>query len=171
MGCDIMARRAHPLKTIGCRLLAVNFYIEAIHWPAEFTFDHEEKIGALAKAGCPEEVLPHRGGRPYLWETVLIKADGKLCIAMIDRAQGSPLLQAWGFAKRYFQCLKRASNAVRLLVVVNSEARERRYRQVATHPKLQKFVWGGSATCLAPYRVQLPVPFIHSVAKFRREKR
>src|SRR5207244_9128295 len=60
LGTDLMARRAHPVETVRCRLLAVNFYLEARAWPAEFIFDHDGNITALQKSGCPVEALPQR---------------------------------------------------------------------------------------------------------------
>src|SRR5262249_10240127 len=63
VGFDLMARRRHTRLTISCRLLGVNFYLEAKAWPAEFTFTHSEKITTLNAAGCPTDSLPHIGGR------------------------------------------------------------------------------------------------------------
>src|SRR5216110_1579276 len=94
VGSDLMARRRHTPPTIRCKLLGVNFYLEARAWPAEFTFAHLEKITALNAAGCPTDALPHVGGRPYLWQEFLLRrADGKLCVAAVDRPDNTPKYQ------------------------------------------------------------------------------
>jgi hypothetical protein len=41
LGTDLMARRIHPVETVRWRLVAVNFYVEASSWPAEFIFEHD----------------------------------------------------------------------------------------------------------------------------------
>src|SRR5439155_6275387 len=66
VGADLMARRRHTPPTIRCRLLGVNFYLEAKAWPGEFRLPHSEKMALLNGAGCPTEALPHIGGQPYL---------------------------------------------------------------------------------------------------------
>ena len=48
---DLMARRHHPIETVRNRLLAVNFYLEALGWPAAFVLDHEEKVAAFRDCG------------------------------------------------------------------------------------------------------------------------
>jgi hypothetical protein len=76
---DSKARRAHSLATVEARLLAVNFYLEARGWPAEFILDHEQKMATFRDTGCPSGALPQRGGKPYLWEDfVLWLADGRI---------------------------------------------------------------------------------------------
>jgi transposase-like protein len=47
LGADLSARREHTLETVRTRLLTVNFYLEAIHWPVEFLLDHKQKISKL----------------------------------------------------------------------------------------------------------------------------
>src|SRR5262249_21427133 len=82
---DSRARRLHVLGTVQARVLAVSFYLEAIRWPAEFIFDHAEKVAALTRAGCPEYVLPQRRHRPYLWEHFVIPTgEDPLTLAPFD---------------------------------------------------------------------------------------
>src|SRR6185312_11542557 len=60
MGADLSARREHVAETVRTRLLTVNFYLEAIRWPVEFVFDHQQKVSRLAKLGCETALLPER---------------------------------------------------------------------------------------------------------------
>src|SRR5205814_6506642 len=53
VGTDTSARRPHCIDIVRSRLAAVSFYLEAKKWPADFIFEHEEKIAAFAKIGCP----------------------------------------------------------------------------------------------------------------------
>src|SRR5256885_1964320 len=48
-GADLSARREHANETIRTRLLTVNFFLEALRWPVEFVFDHQQKISKLTK--------------------------------------------------------------------------------------------------------------------------
>jgi hypothetical protein len=48
LGADLAARREHALETIRTRLLTVNFYLEAIRWPVEFIFDHQQEVARLS---------------------------------------------------------------------------------------------------------------------------
>jgi hypothetical protein len=73
MGADLAARRQHANETIRTRLLTVNFYLEAIRWPVEFVFDHQQKISKLWKLGCQPALLPERAGKPYLWQDILLQ--------------------------------------------------------------------------------------------------
>jgi len=106
-GADRRARRTHRPKTIVNRLLAVDFYLDACDWPAEFVFDHEMKITALTQRGCPLNAIPHRGGRPYLWEEFfLCVGDGGIAIALVDDQQRSPFSQSKRLAERFFPMLR-----------------------------------------------------------------
>ena len=99
---DRRARWSHNAETVLNRLLAVDFYLEARGWPAEFAFDHDVKVATLLDDGCPRNAVPHRGGHPYLWEElVLWLAGGRIVIAVVDRQHHSPFWQLWGFAKRF----------------------------------------------------------------------
>src|SRR5512146_2994681 len=85
MGADLAARREHANETIRTRLLAVNFYLEALRWPVEFVFDHRQKLSRLCNIGCEPVLFPHRRGRPYLWQDILLqRPSGDLILAMVD---------------------------------------------------------------------------------------
>src|SRR5215469_9235334 len=55
---DRRARRPHAPKTVLNRLLAMDFYLDARGWPAEFVFDHEMKITTFTQRGCPLKCYP-----------------------------------------------------------------------------------------------------------------
>jgi hypothetical protein len=61
---DLNARRPHPIETVRNRLLGMSFYLEVRGWPAEFVFDHEQKIALFLEHACPLPVLPQRSGQP-----------------------------------------------------------------------------------------------------------
>ena len=91
---DRRARRPHRPETLLNRLLAVDFYLDACGWPAEFIFDHEMKVTTLTAGGCPMSAIPHHGGEPYLWEEfILWLGDGRVAVALEDDHQRSPLSQ------------------------------------------------------------------------------
>src|SRR2546429_4022731 len=60
IGTDSRARRPHAIHDVRWRLAVVSFYLEAKKWPADFFFQNDEKIAALAKIGCPRHLLPQR---------------------------------------------------------------------------------------------------------------
>jgi hypothetical protein len=158
VGLDLMARRPHTRPTIHCRLLGVNFYLEARAWPAEFTFAHSEKITALNAAGCPTDALPHVGGRPYLWQDFLLRrADGKLCVATVDRPDNTPKYQTRTLTERYGEVLEHIPFEFRLIVVVGSEGRARLYRKWAAQPIAGRF----TQDTLKPYQVRTPIPQVN----------
>src|SRR5215831_16861656 len=143
VGVDMTARRPRPVETLRWRLLCVNFYLEARTWPAKFVFDNEEKIAAFATIGCPRQVLPQRGGRPYLWEDfVLDPHDGTLCVSWVDRPHSSHFLQALGLVQRFANCRLHAGQRLSLVIAVTSEARQRRYARAAEHSKVVKYAHG-----------------------------
>jgi hypothetical protein len=158
VGFDLMARRRHTPLTIRCKLLGVNFYLEAKAWPAEFSFPHSEKIRLLNAAGCPGDALPHVGGRPYLWKEFLFrKTDGTLCVAAVDRADNTPKYQTRTLTERYGGVLEHIASEFRLIVVVGSEGRARLYRKWAAQPIAGQF----SQQTLKPYQVRTPIPQIN----------
>jgi hypothetical protein len=158
VGADLMARRRHTRMTIWCKLLAVNFYLEAKAWPAEFTFPHSQKITLLNAAGCPTDALPHVGGRPYLWQEFLLRrADGKLCIAAVDRPDNTGKYQTRTLTQRYSGVLEHIPTEFRLIVVVGSEGRSRLYRKWATQPIAGRF----TQDTLKPYQVRTPIPQVN----------
>jgi hypothetical protein len=163
LGTDLMARRAHPVETVRCRLLSVNFFLEASDWPAEFIFDHDEKIAALQKIGCPAEALPQRRGQPYLWEGfVLDLHDESLCLSIVDRVHSSALIQTLGFVKRFSECRRHLRQHLTMVVAVGSDARQRMYSKIAKHPKIQQYLHGVSEA-ISPYRVSMSVPHIGAI--------
>ena len=160
LGTDLMARRVHHVEIVRWRLLAVNFYLEARNWPAEFILDHDGKVAALQRIGCPVDALPQRKGQPYLWQAFILDLhDGGLCISIIDRADCNAFLQALGFVRRFAQCRQSVGERLSLVVAVNSEARRRLYLKAARHTKVQKHAHG-AAESVSTYRVSLPVPSI-----------
>jgi hypothetical protein len=157
-GLDLMARRRHTRLTIRCRLLGVNFYLEARAWPAQFTFPHSEKITVLNAAGCPTDALPHVGGRPYLWQDFLLqRADGTLCLAAVDRPDNTPKYQTRTLTQRYSGVLEHTVSEFRLIVVVGSEGRVRLYRKWAAEPIAGRF----TQLTLKPYLVRTPIPQVN----------
>ena len=158
IGVDLMARRRHTSPTIRCKLLGVNFYLEAKAWPAEFTFAHSEKITVLNAAGCPTDALPHVGGHPYLWQEFLLRrADGKVCIAAVDRPENTPKYQTRTLTERYGGVLECLPAEFRLIVVVGSEGRARLYRKWAAQPIAGRF----TQHTLKPYQVRTPIPQVN----------
>jgi hypothetical protein len=158
VGVDLMARRRHTHPTIRCKLLGVNFYLEAKAWPADFTFAHSEKIKFLNAAGCPTEALPHAGGRPYLWQEFLLRrTDGKLCVAAVDRPDNTPKYQTRTLTERYGGVLEHIASDFRLIVVVGSEGRARLYRKWAAQPIAGRF----TQDTLKPYQVRTPIPQVN----------
>jgi hypothetical protein len=152
---DRRARRTHDAETVLNRLLAATFYLEARGWPAEFVFDHEVKVATLLDEGCPRDALPHRGGRPYLWEEfVLWLADGRIGITIVDRHDRSPFGQLWGFAKRFGRLVLSLGDRLELQVVTGSEARYRLYCRVARYRALQKLAPPGLRITIKLYQVQ-----------------
>ncbi len=158
VGADLMARRRHPSPTIRCKLLGVNFYLEAKAWPAEFTFPHSKKIALLNAAGCRTDALPHVGGRPYLWQEFLLRrADGMLCVAAVDRPDNTPKYQTRTLTERYSGVLEHIPSEFRLIVVVGSEGRARLYRKWAAQPIAGRF----TQVTLKPYQVRTPIPQVN----------
>jgi hypothetical protein len=158
IGADLMARRRHTALTVRCKLLSVNFYLEAKAWPAEFRLPHSEKIALFNDAGCPTEALPHLGGQPYLWqELVLLRVDGRVCAAAVDRAHDSVMYQVRTLARRYSQVLEHLPSDFGLIVVVASEGRYRLYRKWAARPIARPF----TQDTLQPYQVKAPIPQVN----------
>jgi hypothetical protein len=163
MGTDTSARRSHAIETVRWRLAAVSFYLEAKKWPADFIFDHEGKIAALAKIGCSRQLLPHRGGQPYLWDDLILDPhDGGLCVSIVDRQHWSAFLQFLGFVKRFAACRPLAGERLSLTVAVCSEARRRLYERAARHPRLVEHSKGAPEPATA-YLLSMPIPNIRTM--------
>ncbi len=155
VGSDLMARRQRTPLTIRCKLLGVNFYLEAKAWPADFILDHAKKIALLKGVGCPTEALPHIGGQPYLWqEFVLRRADGTICVAAVDRAHDTAKYQTRTLAQRYASVLEHLPAQFRLIVAVATERRHQLYRKWAAEPIARPF----THNTLQPYRVKALLP-------------
>jgi hypothetical protein len=158
VGSDLMARRRHTPPTIRCRLLGVNFYLEAKARRAEFVLPHPEKIAVFNAAGCPTEELPHFRGQPYLWqEFVLKRADGTICVAAVDRAHDTVMYQTRTLARRYARVLEHLSSEFGLIVAVATEHRCQLYRKWAARPIARPF----TQHTLQPYQVKAPIPQVH----------
>ncbi|HLH06115.1 MAG TPA: hypothetical protein VKW78_02650 [Terriglobales bacterium] len=167
MGTDLSSRRQHVNETIHTRLLTVNFYLEAILWPVEFVFDHQQKISKLMKLGCEPALFPQRGQhgrRPYLWEDILLqRPSGELVLTMVDHSDRMCSYQLHSFLKKFAPNL--GLDELRLMVAVGSERRERLFRQQLSHPRLQRLLDEQGITMplreiLTIYRVQRAVPVV-----------
>jgi hypothetical protein len=167
MGTDLSARREHANETIRTRLLTVNFYLEAIRWPVEFVFDHQQKISRLTKLGCETALFPQRGQRsrrPYLWEDILLqRPSGELVLTMVDHLDRMSSYQLNSFLKKFAPNL--GLDKLRLMAAVGSERRERLFRQQLNHPRLQRLLDEQGVTMplremLTIYRVRRAVPVV-----------
>ena len=155
VGSDLMARRRHTPATIRCKLLGVNFYLEAKAWPADFVLDYAKKIALLNDAGCPTEALPHFRGRPYLWqEFILLPRDRGVCVAAVDRGHDTVMYQTSTLARRYGKVLECLPTQFRLIVAVASNHRAELYRKWAAQPIARPF----THNTLQPYRVKALLP-------------
>jgi hypothetical protein len=158
---DSSARRTHAFATVQARLLAVNFYLEARQWPAEFILDHEQKMATFRDASCPSGALPERGGEPYLWEDfVLWLADGRIGVATVDQPYPSAFSQLRLFVRRFHSLLPYMQNELQLLIATGNEHRTRLYARLLRHPVLRKISQVKLETAIKPYRVRTPVPTI-----------
>lgn len=164
MGADLSARREHVNETIRTRLLTVNFYLEAIRWPVEFVFDHQQKISKLMKLGCESALFPQRGHRPYLWEDILLqRPSGDFVLTMVDHFDRTSSYQLHSFLKRFAPNL--GLDQLRLMVAVGSEQRERLFSRLLNHTRLQRLLEEQGITMplrqmLTIYRVQRAVPVV-----------
>jgi hypothetical protein len=161
LGRDSRTRRPHTLSTVEARLLAVNFYLEARGWPAEFIFDHEQKVATFRDADCPSAALPKRGGKPYLWEDFILRlADGRIGVATVDQPQPSAFSQLRQFARRFQPLLQYMQNELQLLIATGSQHRTQLYGRLLHHPVLRNIGQVKLETAIKPYRVRTPMPTI-----------
>jgi hypothetical protein len=155
VGSDLMARRRHTPPTVRCKLLGVNFYLEAKDWPADIILDHAKKIALLNDAGCPTEALPHFRGRPCLWqEFILLRTDRRVCAAALDRGHDTVMYQTKTLARRYAGVLNHLPSQFRLIVAVANGHRAELYRKWAAQPIARPF----THDTLQPYRVKALLP-------------
>ena len=139
MGVDLAARREHANETIRTRLLTVNFYLEAIHWPVEFIFDHKQKIARLSQLGCEPALFPGRRGRPHLWQDlVLQRPSGEVVLAMVDHLGRHSYHQLYRLLKRFAPNF--GPEELKFMVVVGSEHRERLFRPQFNHTRLKRLL-------------------------------
>jgi len=152
---DRHARRAHDAVRILSRLLAVSFYLEARLWPADFAFDHQRKINMFFYEGCPLNALPQRGGKPYLWEELVLWHDyNRIGVAIVDDQQRSPLSQLKGFARSFSRLVACLKDRLRMLVVTGSDTRHQFYCRLVHHSAVIGFSPPGFAITIEPYRVR-----------------
>jgi hypothetical protein len=145
----------------------VNFYLEAVRWPVQFVFDHQRKIARFRDFGCEIGLLPQRGGKPYLWQDLILqRPSGDLVVARVDHFGWSSYLQFYRLLQRFAPSLRLIQDELKLLVVVASERRLRRFRSLLDRPRLQRLVAdvpNGMAGAVKLYRVQRSVPVIGSL--------
>ena len=162
-GADSRARKPHAIHEVRWRLAAVSFYLEARKWPADFFFQHDEKIAALAKVGCSRQLLPQRGGQPYVWEEFILDAhDDGVSVALVDRPHWTAFLQLLHFVTRFAPCRARAGERLTLIVAVASEARQRLYERAARHHRVIEHS-KGAAEPASLYKVSTPTPNIRTL--------
>jgi hypothetical protein len=175
LGADLSGRRQHTLETIQARLLAVNFYLEAIRWPAEFVFDHQQKVSKLCQLVGEPFLLPHRGSRPYLWQDIVLqRPSGEVVLTMIDHFGRHPYRQLYRHLKRFAPTL--GPHDLRLMIVVSSERREQLFRRQLHHTRLQRLledqgVYLPLREMVTIYRVRRAVPVVRPVITNRQQLR
>jgi hypothetical protein len=158
LGRDSSARRTHVLATIEARLVAVNFYIEASEWPAQFVLDHEHKVATFRDAGCPWAELPRRGGKPYLWEDFVLRlAEGRICVAIVDQPNPGAFSQLRQFARRFYPLLRYLQNELQLLIATGSRHRALLYDRLLRHGVLRKIGPVKLETRIRPYCLRAPM--------------
>jgi len=152
---DRRARRVHDAARVLNRLLAVSFYVEALLWPAEFAFDHQHKINTFVYEGCPIDAIPQRGGKPYLWEELVLWHDyNRIGVAIMDDQQRSPLSQLKGFARGFSRLVACLGDRLHMLVVTGTGSRHRLYCRLVHHPAVMKLSPRDFAITIEPYQVR-----------------
>ena len=65
--------------------------------------------------------LPHRGGKPYLWEELVLWHDyNRIGVAIMDDQQRSPLSQLKGFASSFSRLVACLGERLRMLAVTGT---------------------------------------------------
>src|SRR5205814_997899 len=160
VGTDMSARRAHAIQNVRWRLATVSFYLEAKKWPADFIFQHDEKLAAFDKLGCPRQLLPQRGGQPYLWEDLVLDLnDGALYVVVVDRPHWNALRQLRAFVRRFAACRSRLGDRLSLTLAVGSESRRRLFERAVRHRKVLAHSKGAPEP-VTVYQVSTPIPHI-----------
>lgn len=159
---DSGARRRHPLTTVQTRLLAVDFYLAARKWPAEFILDHEEKITTFTDNNCPASALPQRGGRPYLREEFLLwLPDGRLGVAIVDQPHVSTLSQMIGLVRRFAPVIRyMGEGTMKLLIATGNQQRYYLCRRLLEHPRLLAAWPSEFEFAVRPHLVLRPTPSV-----------
>lgn len=133
----------------------------------EFVFDHQQKIAKFRDFGCEIGLLPPRGGKPYLWQDLILqRPSGDLVVARIDHFGRSSYFQLYRLLQRFAPSLRLIQHEMKLLVVVGSERRLRRFRSLLNRPRLQKLVAdvpNGLPGAVKLYRVRRAVPVVRSL--------
>jgi hypothetical protein len=175
MGADLSARREHTLETIRTRLLTVNFYLEAIQWPAKFVLDHKQKISKLWQVVAEPALLPYRGSKPYLWQDLVHqRPSGEVIFTMVDHFGRHPYRQLYRHLKRFAPILGPAD--LRLMIVVSSEDREQLFRRQLNYTRLQRLLEQQGLDLplrdiVTIYRVRRAVPLVRPLITNRQQLR
>ncbi len=168
---DRRARRAHNAARVLSRLLAVSFYLEARLWPADFAFDHQHKINTFVYECCPLDALPQRGGKPYLWEELVLWHDyNRIGVAIVDDQQRSHLSQLKGFARGFSRLVACLGERLRMLIVTGTESRHQLYCRLVHHPAVMKFSPPGFAITIEPYQVRSAAKSLQSFPRGNSEE-
>ena len=159
LGADLSARRQHTLETIRTRLLTVNFYLEAIRWPAKFVLDHQQKISKLREVVAEPALLPYRGSKLYLWQDLIFqRPSGEVVFTMVDHFGRHPYRQLYRQLKRFAPIL--GPDDLRLMIAVSSEHREQLFRRQLNYTRLQRL--------LEQQGIDLPVGDMVTIYRVRR---
>ena len=175
LGADLSARREHTMETIRTRLLTVNFYLEAIRWPAEFVFDHKQKLTKLCQLVGEPALLPYRGSKPYLWQDlVLQRPSGEVVLTMVDHFGRHSYRQLYRHLKRFAPSL--GPDGLRLMIVVSSEHREQVFRRKLHNARLQRLLEQQGLDLplrdmVTIYRVRRAVPVVRPLITNRQQLR
>jgi hypothetical protein len=175
LGADLSARREHTLETIRTRLLTVNFYLEAIRWPAKFLLDHKQKISKLWEVVAEPALLPYRGSKPYHWQDlVLQRPSGEVIFTMVDHFGRHPYRQLYRHLKRFAPVL--GPDDLRLMIVVSSEDREKLFRRQLNYTRLQRLLEQQGLDLplrdmVTIYRVRRAVPVVRPLVTNRQQLR
>jgi hypothetical protein len=127
--------------------------------PAEFIFDHDQKIGTFTECGYPVNILPQRGGKPYLREHfVLWLANGRIGVAMIDQPQPRAFSQLKQFMRQFQPALRHVPGGLELLIVTGSYHRQGLYGRWLRCRRMRKLSLDHLANAVKPYRIRRPSP-------------
>jgi hypothetical protein len=175
LGSDLSARREHTFETIRTRLLTVNFYLEAIRWPVEFVFDHQQKVTKLCQLVGEPALLPYRSSKPYLWQDIVLqRRSGEVVLTMVDHFGRHSYRQLYRHLKRFAPSL--GPDDLRLMIVVSSEHREQLFRRKLNHARLQQLLQDQGVDLplrdmVTIYRVRRAVPVVRPLITNKQQLR